>query len=153
MLLIYPNRTYLEEHTDAFGHAEFELHARLSMTVLCAAPGFTAWVARDYAPDGPLDARMRSAPNGGSLIIANGSGHLPGIQGRLRPILDNLDRTYLYADNVAINDGLPQPVRFNLNEPLRLADSMGASAMLWFREMLGSSCVFDYRFDSGPRSR
>ena len=147
VLLIYPNKTYREERTDAFGHADFELHTRLPMTVLCAAPGFTAWVARDHEPDDPLDVRMRRAPDGGSQIIANRSGHLPGIQGRLNPILDNLDRTYVYADNVAINDGLQQPVHINLNEPVRLTDSMGASATLWFREMLGSSCIFDYRFD------
>ena len=147
VLLIYPNKTYREERTDAFGHADFELHARLPMTVLCAAPGFMAWVASDHVPDGPLDVCMRPAPDGGSVIIANRSGHLPGIQGRLNPILDNLDRTYLHADNVAINDGLQQPVHFSLNEPVRLIDSMGADATLWFREMLGSSCVFDYHYD------
>jgi predicted HTH transcriptional regulator len=147
VVLIYPNRTYLEGRTDAFGHADFELHARLPMTVLCAARGFSAWVARDQEPDGPLDVRMRPAANGGSQIIANRSGHLPGIQGRLNAILDHLDRTYLYADNIAINDGLQQPVHFILNEPVRLTDSMGAGATLWFREMLGSSCVFDYRYD------
>ena len=147
VLLIYPNKTYLEERTDAFGHADFELHTRLPMTVLCAGPGFMAWVASDQEPNGTLDVRMRPTPNGGSLIIANRSGHLPGIQGRLNPKLDNLDRTYLYADNIAINDGLQQPVHFNLNEPVRLTDSMGAGATLWFREMLGSSCIFDYRFD------
>ena len=147
VVLIYPNKTCREERTDAFGHADFELHARLPMTVLCAAPGLTAWVARDHELDGPLDVRMSPAPNGGSLIIANRSGHLPGIQGRLSPILDNLDRTYLYADNIAINDGLLQPVHFNLNEPVRLTDSLGAGATLWFREMLGSSCIFDYRYD------
>ena len=147
VLLIYPNKTYLEERTDAFGHADFELHTRLPMTVLCARPGFMAGVASDQEPNGTLDVRMRPTPNGGSLIIANRSGHLPGIQGRLNPKLDNLDRTYLYADNIAINDGLQQPVHFNLNEPVRLTDSMGAGATLWFREMLGSSCIFDYRFD------
>ena len=136
-----------EERTDAFGHADFELHTRLPMTVLCAGPGFMAWVAGDQEPNGALDVRMSPTPNGGSLIIANRSGHLPGIQGRLNPKLDTLDRTYLYADNIAINDGLPQPVHFNLNEPVRLTDSMGASATLWFREMLGSSCIFDYRYD------
>ncbi len=147
VLLIYPNRTHLEERTDAFGHADFELHARLPMTVLCAAPGFAAWVARDCAPDRPIDVRMRPSPNGGSQIIANRSGHLSGVQGRLNPKLDNLDRTYLYADNVAINDGLQQPVHFTLNEPVRLTDSIGASATLWFREILGSSCVFDHQYD------
>ncbi len=150
VLLIYPNKTYREERTDEFGHADFEVHTRLPMTVLCAAPGFMAQVASDYMPDdGPFDLRMQSMRNGGSLIIANRTGHLPGIRGRLNPILDHLDRTYLYADNVAIEDGLQQPVHFSLNEPVRLTDSMGASATLWFREMVGSSCVFDYRY-KGP---
>ena len=150
VLLIYPNKTYQEERTDAFGHADFDLHAKLPMTVLCAAPGFMAQVASNYVPDDrPFDLRMQSVRNGGSLIIANRTGHLPGIRGRLNPILDNLDRTYLYADNVAIEDGLQQPVHFSLNEPIRLTDSMGASATLWFREMVGSSCVFDYRY-KGP---
>ncbi len=147
VLLIYPNKTCLEERTDAFGHADFELHARLPMTVLCAGPSFMAGVASDQEPNGMLDVRMRPTPNGGSLIIADRTGHLPGIQGRLTAILDNLDRTYLYARNIAINDGLQQPVHFNLNEPVRLTDSIGASATLWCREMLGSSCIFDYRYD------
>ena len=147
VLMLYPNKTYREARTDAFGRAEFVLHARLPMTVLCAAEGFTAHVERDYQPDGPLNVRMRPAPDGGSLIIANRAGHLPGIQGRLNPKLDSLDRTYLYADNVAINDGQTQPVHFALNEPVRLTDSLGASAMLWFREMVGASCVFDYHYE------
>ena len=147
VLLLYPNKTYREERTDAFGRADFDLYARLPTIVLCAAPGFAACVVRSYLPGEPLEIRMRPAVNGGSQIIAKRTGRLPGIQGRLNPILDNLDRTYLYADNVAINDGLQQPVHFSLNEPVRLTDSMGASATLWFREMVGSSCVFDYRYN------
>ena len=147
VLMLYPNKTYREARTDAFGRAEFVIHARLPMTVLCAAEGLMAHVAGDYQPDGPLNVRMRPAPDGGSLIIANRTGHLPGIQGRLNPILDSLDRTYLYADNVAINDGQTQPVHFALNEPVRLTDSLGASATLWFREMVGASCVFDYHYE------
>ena len=147
VLMIYPNKTYREAHTDTFGYADFVLHARLPMTVLCAAPGFSARVASGYEPDGSLDLDMQPAPHGGSLIIPNRTGHLPGIEGRLCPILDTLDRSYLYADNVAVNDGQQQPVRFNLNEPIRLTDSMGTGATLWFREMVGSSCVFDYRYE------
>ena len=147
VLMVYPNKTYLEARTDVFGHADFLLHMRLPMIVLCAAKGFTARVVNGYVPGHPLELRMQPAPNGGSLVIANRTGHLPGIQGRLNPKLDNLDRSYLYADNVAINDGLQQPVRFNLNEPVRLTDSTGATATLWFREMVGASCVFDYRYE------
>ena len=146
VLLLYPNKTYREERTDAFGRADFDLYARLPMIVFSAAPGFAAGVTRGYLPDQPLEIHMRPLVDGGSLIIAERTGRLPGIQGRLNPILDNLDRTYLYANNVAINDGLQQPVHFSLNEPVRLTDSLGSSATLWFREMVGSSCVFDYRF-------
>ena len=147
VLMLYPNKTYREARTDAFGRAEFVLHARLPMTVLCAAEGFMAHVVGDHQADGPLEVHLQPASDGGSQIIPNRTGHLPGIQGRLNPILDNLDRTYLYADNVAINDGQAQPVHFALNEPVRLTDSLGASATLWFREMIGASCVFDYRYE------
>ena len=152
VLLLYPNKTFRAKRTDAFGQADFTLHARLPMTVLCAAPGFAASVARDRLPDGTLELRLAPLPSGGSLIIADRAGHLPGIAGRLNPIVDNIDRTYLYADNVAVNDGMRQPVHFAMNEPVRLTDARGASATLWFREVLGASCVFDYRFENGAAS-
>ena len=147
VVVLYPNKTYLETRTDAFGHADFELYADLPLTVLCAAPGLRAHVEREHRGREGLTVEMRTAENGGSMIIANRTGHLPGVRGRLNPILDNLDRTYLYADNVAVNDGVQQPVYFALNEPVRLTDSLGGKATLWFREMMGSSCVFDYRHE------
>lgn len=147
LLMVYPDKTCLEARTDVFGHADFVLHRRLPMTVMCAAKGFTARVVSGFAPGDPLELRMQPAPNGGSLIIANRTGNLPGIRGQLYPILDDLDRSRLYAHEVAINDGLQQPVSFNLNEPVRLTDSMGAKATPWFREMVGASCIFDYRYD------
>ena len=149
VLALYPNKTYLEARTDAFGHADFTLHSELPMTVLCAAPGFGAKVVRDHGPSGAVEVRMAQFAGGGSLIIPHRTGHLRGIKGRLNPILDNLDRTYLYADNVAVNDGAQQPVHFALDEPVRLTDANGVSATVWFREMLGASAVFDYRFESG----
>ncbi len=147
VLMLYPNKTYREAKTDSSGRAEFVFHARLPMTVLCAADGFMAHVVHDYEPDGPLMVRMRPLSEGGSLIITDRSGHLPGIQGRLNPNVDNLDRMYLYMDNVAINEGQSQPVYFALNEPLRLTDSLGASATVWFREMVGASSVLDFRYE------
>ena len=144
VLMLHPNKTYLEARTDTFGRADFALHSRLPMTVFCAADGFSAQIAHDCLPDRALELRMSPARNGGSQIIANRTGHPAGVQGRLNPILDTLDRTYLYADNVAINDGQTQPVHFALNEPLRLTDAVGGRVTLWFREMLGASCVFDY---------
>ena len=147
VLMLYPNKTYRERRTGAFGHADFLLHTRLPMTVMCAAPGFAAAVVRDHLPNGALDVRLAPRPGGGSTIIADRTGHLPGIEGRLNPTLDRLDRTYLYAANIAVNNGAQQPVYFALNEPLRVTDSLGATATLWFREIMGGSCVFDYRLE------
>lgn len=150
VVMLYPDKTYREGRTDGFGHADFVLYAKLPMTVLAAAPGFGACVESGPLPDeGTLELRMQPVPNGGSQIIADRAGHLPGIRGRLNPILDRFDRTYLYADNVSIDEGRQQPVDFGLNEPVRLTDASGASATVWFREMVGTSCVFDYRYD-GP---
>ena len=117
------------------------------MTVLCAKEGFEAHVTRDYLPPWPTETHMRQAPGGGSRIIENRAGKMSGTGGRLNPILDDDNRAYLYADNIAINDDQNQPVRFVLNKPVRLTDSFGARATLWFREILGTSCVFDYRYD------
>ena len=156
VLALYPNKTYLEARTDAFGHADFTLHSELPMTVLCGAAGFGAKVVRDHEPYSALDLRMAQLADGGSLVIANRTGHLPGIKGRLNPVLDDLDRTYLHTENVAVNDGAQQPVHFALNEPLRLTDANGVRATVWFREMLGTSAAFDYRFENDhaeiPRS-
>ena len=117
------------------------------MCVFCASPGYAATVVNDRMPNGTLPLALQPKA-GGSTIIANGTGYLPGIQGRLNPILDQLDRMYLYADNVAINDGMAKPVYFALNEPLRLTDAFGGTATIWFREVCGTSCVFDYQVDA-----
>ena len=148
VLMIFPNKTWREARTDALGQARFVLHAKLPMTVMCACGGFEAYVERDFLPDSALDAFMQPISDGGSQIIANRTGYLEGMQGRLNPILDTHDRTYLYAENVAINDGQSQPVHFALNEPMSLTDSLGSRATLWFREIVGSSSIFDYRFEN-----
>lgn len=149
VLALYPNKTSIAEKTDAFGRADFRLHSRLPMCVFCAAPGYAAAVVTDRMPNGTLPLALEPRA-GGSAIIAKGIGHVPGIQGHIDPVLDHLDRMYLYTDttNVAINDGMAQPVYFALDEPLRLTDVAGTTATIWFREMRGASCVFDYQLDA-----
>ena len=147
VLILNPNNTYSEAKTDAFGRAEFVIHTRLPITVFCAAKGFKAHVERYYIPDRPLKISIQPESRGGSQIIASSSGHLPGLRGRLNLTLDSLDRSYLHAFEIVINDGQAQPVHFALNEPVLLRDGHGASAVLWFREVIGDSCIFDYRYE------
>ena len=82
---------------------------------------------------------------------------MPDLTGRLNPILDNLDRMYLYATNIAIEEGKQQPVRFKLNQPLRLTDANGFEWVVRFVEMIGRSALLEYESsgptDGGPMNR
>lgn len=44
-----------------------------------------------------------------SKIIQN-TGYIPGLNRRLNPIYDSSHRMYLYADNIAIDGGVKQPL-------------------------------------------
>ena len=144
VLALYPNKTWMRAETDTFGRTGFDFHSELPITVFVAAPGHRARVERGWRAPATLDIELDALQRGGSMIIAQRTGHVPGLAGRLNPILDNLDRMSLYADNVAINDGAQQPVRFSLNENLRLTDVSGAEREVRFIDMLGESCVLEY---------
>ena len=81
----------------------------------------------------------------GAAIFAQSTGHLPGLSGRLNPIPGTSDRTYLYADNIAIKEGLQQPVPFRLGKALRLTDAYGAELAVTIVDIVGSSALLEYR--------
>ena len=144
VLALYPNKTRMMEKTDSFGRVRFGFHSELPITVFCAAPGYRAHVERGWRPPAPLSVELEALANGGSMVIPERTGHLPGLAGRLNPILDNLDRMYLYATNVAIDEGRQQPVHFKLGEAVRLTDVHGAERVVRFVEMIGNSSVLEY---------
>ena len=78
------------------------------------------------------------------MIFEAETGGIPGIAGRLNPIRDDLDRTYLYASNVAINGGMPQPVSFTLGEPLHLMDADGHETTASVVDIVGSAALLEY---------
>ena len=84
-------------------------------------------------------------PSGGSAIFPEATGHLPSVAGRLNPIRDSLDRTYLYASNVAISGGKQQPVSFVLGEELQLTDANGREALVRIVDIVGRSALVEYR--------
>ena len=152
VLALYPNKTWMMEETDSFGRAGFGFHSEVPITVFCAAPARRAHVERGWRPPAPLSVELGALANGGSMVIPDQTGHLPGLAGRLNPILDNLDRMYLYANNIAIDDGRQQPVHFKLAESMRLTDVHGAEWLVRFVEMTGNSSVLEYE-PPPPRSR
>ena len=142
----------MREETDTLGRVRFGFHSELPITVYCAALEQRARVARGWRPPDGLEIELEALPNGGSMVIPERGGHLPGLEGRLNPILDSLDRMYLYAANVSINEGRQQPVHFKLNEPLRLTDVHGTERSVRFVDMTGNSSVLEYE-PPPPRPR
>ena len=144
VVALYPNKTWMQGETDTFGRVSFGFHSDLPITVFCAAPGFTARVERDWRPTEPLSVQLEELPAGGSTVFPERTGRLPGLTGRLNPILDDRDRMYLYATNIAIDEGRQQPVHFKLNQPLRLTDVNGVEWTVRFVEMVGKSTLLEY---------
>ena len=146
VLVLFPNKTWKQATTDATGVAELDLHStHLPMRVFTAAPGHAAHLERPWTPsERALAIDLDSLPGGGSVILPEATGHLPGLTGRLNPIRDTHDRTYLYASNIAIDEGKQQPVHFFPGEELRLTDAEGKELLVRIVEILGRSALVEY---------
>ena len=147
LLVLFPNKTWKRATTDENGEAQIDLHTtHLPMTVYAAAPGFAAHLERDWMPEqGELEIKMQSLSDGGSVIFPEATGNIPGLSGRLNPIRDTHDRTYLYASNIAINEGKQQPVTFIPGEDLRLTDADGRELRVCIVAIIGGSALVQYR--------
>ena len=148
VLTLFPNKTWKRTSTDEGGEARIDLHStHLPMTVFAAASGFAARVELEWIPEqGALDLEMHSLPEGGSVIFPEQTGYVPGLSGRLNPIRDRRDRTYIYASNIAIDGGKPQAVHFILGEEeLQLTDADGREALVRIVDIAGRSALVEYR--------
>ena len=80
------------------------------MTVYVAAEGYCAHLEHDWTPaERMLHVDLDTLPGGSAVIFPEATGEVPGLAGRLNPIRDTLDKTYLYTSNIAINEGETQP--------------------------------------------
>ena len=147
LLVLLPNKTWWREITGEDGEATFDLHTtHLPMTVFAAAPGYAAFLEREWIPSrGALAIELEALKEGGSVIFSEAVGDLPGLKGRLNPIRDTHNRTYLYASNIAINEGEPQPVNFIPGEDLRLTDAQGSELITRIVDIVGRSALVEYR--------
>ena len=99
ILALFPNNTWKRATTDDHGVGILSLYcSSLPMTVYAAVEGFCGHVQRDWLPaEGRLNVNLTKLVDGGAVIFPKGAGHLLSLNGRLNPILDNQERTCLYA--------------------------------------------------------
>ena len=147
VLALFPNGTWKRATTGEHGEAILDLHSsHLPMTVFAAATGFSVRVRHDWMPaEGRLSLALDALPGGGAILIPEDTGALPGLRGGLNPIRDALDRTWLYASNIAVNQGQPQPVHFIPGEDLRLTDADGNERWARIVAVTGRSSLVEYR--------
>ena len=151
LLVLFPNRTWVKARTDDRGEARVKLYAtHLPMTVFAAADGLEATIQYGWVPaERGLALSLLSLSSGGSAIFPEAVGELPGLQGTLNPIRDTLGRTYLYAANIAINEGQTQPVQFRFGDTLRLTDARGRGLLANILDIVGRAVLVEYRAVEG----
>lgn len=147
VLAIFPNKAWERATTDENGEVDFNFYTtHLPMTVYAAKLGYTAGLAREWIPyHGSLFLELDPLTSGGAIIFPDGKGHIPGLNGWLEPKRDSLDRTYLYTDNIAIDQGKQQPVIFRFGKPLRLTDISGFEVIATVVDIIGQSVLMEYR--------
>ena len=147
VVAIFPDNTRKRAVVDDQGEAVLDLYTtRLPMRVFVAAAGYAAHVEHEWIPtQRRLAVELKRVPKGGSVIFPEGKGNIPGLAGELNPVMDDQNRTYIYASNITVNDGEPQPVYFNLGEDLHLTDIHGRGRPISVVDIAGGSTLLDYR--------
>ncbi len=147
----YPNGTYLEAKTDAEGDVYIDLNDKLTgkdkITLFCAKDGYEAFFERKTALWQEEKIDLKPLSSGGS-IICHGTCHIPNFTGRLNPVLDASQKTYLYANNIAIEGGVVQPFYFKVGERFTIQDKDGKRIHLNIKAMIAGSSVLEYEFIS-----
>ena len=147
VLVLFPNNTWKHAVTGEDGEAAVDLYTtELPLTVFAAAPGCAAGLVREWLPArGALALELRALPRGGSAVLPEGAGPLPGLRGLLNPVRDTLDRTFLHASNITVGAGRPQPVQFVPGEELPLTDAGGSTRLVRILDVVGRSALVEYR--------
>ena len=153
VLALFPNKTWKGGTTSANGETMLELDSvHLMMTVFVASEGFAAHLEHDWTPaERALHIELSALPEGGAVIFPEGTGHVADLKGQLKLIRDHLDRNYLNAHNISVNNDREVQFRFVLGEELRLTDAEGKEMRIRIVDIVGLSALVEYRSYSGEK--
>jgi hypothetical protein len=143
VVAIADNNTTKQSQTDQSGTAKLDIPTRRKYQLLVAHPNYPGSIVPIWDPGDDLRLVVSTVENIGSTIC-HSTGHIPGLEGRLNPILDAGFSKYLYADNIAIAGGKQQPVRFEIDSPLELEDSNGVVMEVRVLHIQGRTSLIQY---------
>lgn len=142
---IADNGTTINRSTSADGVAVLSIQTRRLYQLLVAHPAHPGAIIHSWDPSVDLKIIVADSENTGS-IVCHSTGHIPGLEGRLNPILDTDNRMYIYADNIAVGGGLQQPAPFQVDVPFELEDSNGAVMQVRVLHIQGQTSLLQYVF-------
>lgn len=144
--LIHKNGTHRGKKSNEIGKATFSLNQNGNVfhTVFIAHDQFPAVIIDNFQCDMNCEVTLKRHASIGSMIFDQGVGYIPGIKGRLNPMLDDLDRTYLYADNISINNSPAQSAFFQFGENISLVDCLGKAADIKIHRIIQHCIILDY---------
>ena len=127
-----------------------------SLTLVIAHPDFCARI-QTVKPSKPVSSTLEKTPKTGSVMTKNRTCFIPGFggkqpQGRLNikgneGVDDgNLGRLALRANNVSIEGGKKQPVRFTRRTPLQMEDAAGKKVNVKILDVIGRFAILQYTF-------
>lgn len=114
--------------------------------VFAAAPGYEAMVKKYSGAAGTLAVSMKASDTKNSAVIRS-AGELPGIDGRINPVLDNLKRLYLYTTKIGLEANgrpAPQPLKFALGRQIDAMDSTGKDFKMWVVDITPQVSVVEF---------
>jgi len=143
--LLAPNGTYLVATSDSQGVACLELPDDREGTLVLTHPSTPPGLHPHYKPLASQTFRLGHEAGVGSVLIKQGSGEVPGLRGHLSPIVDNLQRSYIYGDNLSFNDLPYQPYPFTVGVPFTVEDAHRHRFVLTIHHILGATSVLEYQ--------
>ena len=143
VVAIADNATTKSANTDEEGVARLIIATRRQYQILIAHPDFPGAVINAWDSVEDIKIALASSENRGS-VICMGTGYIPGLEGRLNPILDTSNRTYIYADNIAIDGGKNQPATFKVGDPFELEDNNGMIMQVRVLHIQGQTSLLQY---------
>jgi hypothetical protein len=145
VVAIAENNTFKEGTSRGEGIATLWFETRRLYRLLVAHPDFPAVVVPSWDPGDELRVVVPISENTGS-VVCQSTGFIPGLDGRLNPILDAQGRCYIYADNIAIRGGEVQPAKFSIGEPFALEDSRGVVMQVNVLHIQGRTSLLEFNY-------